>query len=76
MLLFEHILGLSFFMFALFCLTSYNNEFKKWRISLFHNRLKQMQDRWGAIPGTFLHVIAYVLTPVGFGILFLMGLVS
>jgi hypothetical protein len=75
MLFIEHILGFGFFMFALFCLTSYNDEFKKWRVPLFYNRLKQMQDRWGVLPGTCLHVLAYVITPVGFGLLFLMGIV-
>jgi hypothetical protein len=76
MLLLDHVLGFSFFMFAFFCLTSYNNEFKRWRVPLFYNRLKLMQERWGVVPGTILHLLAYVLTPVGFGLLFLFGMVS
>jgi hypothetical protein len=75
MLLVEHFFGFSFLIFALFCLTSYNNEFKRWRVPLFYNRLQQMRERWGVVPGTILHIMAYVLTPMGFGLLFLMGLV-
>jgi hypothetical protein len=34
-----------------------------------------MQERWGKTNGTILHALGYVVAPVGFGILFLLGLV-
>ena len=75
MLIVEHIFGLGFLVVGLVALTSYDDEMKSWRLPLFHRRLKPMQDRWGRIPGTVLHILAYVVTPVGFGMLFLLGMV-
>jgi hypothetical protein len=75
MLILEHLFGLGFLMVGLVAMTSYNDEMANWRLPLFYERLKPMQERWGRIPGTILHFLAYVLTPLGFGLLFLMGLV-
>lgn len=75
MLLLEHIFGLSFFLLALVGTTSYHDQLKQWRLPIFYKRLREMQQRWGLIWGTVLHFLAYVITPVGFGLMFLMGLV-
>jgi hypothetical protein len=75
MLIVEHLFGLGFLLVGLVALTSYNDEMSKWHVSLFYDRLKPMQERWGKLPGTLLHIFSYVITPVGFGLLFLMGMV-
>lgn len=75
MLLVEHVLGFGFLLLGMVALTSYNDEMDQWKFPLFYKPLKPMQERWGKIPGTLLHILIYVLTPVGFGLLFLMGIV-
>jgi hypothetical protein len=74
-LLIEHFVGLGFFMLALVSTTCYHDNLPKLRLPLFYARLKQMQERWGKMGGTLLHFLAYVLTPVFFGLVFLLGLV-
>jgi hypothetical protein len=75
MLLLEHIFGLSFFLLALVSTASYHDQMKQWRLPLFYDRLKPMQERWGVFLGAALHFLAYVLTPIGFGLMFVLGLV-
>jgi hypothetical protein len=74
-LLLENMLGLVFFMVALVSTTCYHNSLPGLRLPLFYNRLKDMQSRWGPVRGALLHVFAYVLTPIFFGVVFLLGLV-
>ncbi|RPI30752.1 MAG: hypothetical protein EHM70_13120 [Chloroflexota bacterium] len=74
-LIVEHLLGMGFLFVAVLSLTSYNEEWHGLRLDYFYKELKPMQNRWGTIPGTVLHLMAYVVAPLGFGLLFLMGFV-
>jgi hypothetical protein len=75
MLLLEHVFGLSFMLLALVSTTCYHGHLKSWRLAVFYERLRDMQSRWGRPAGTILHIFAYVLTPIFFGLTFLLGLV-
>lgn len=71
----EHFLGLGFLCLGLLSLSSYSDDLAGFRIAWFHRELEPMQERWGKTAGTVLHVLGYVIAPIGFGALFLMGLV-
>ena len=75
MVYFENILGLGFLMLGLLSVSSYSNELVDYRIPWFYRELEPMQKRWGKYVGTILHIIGYVVAPVGFGILLLSGMV-
>jgi hypothetical protein len=72
---FQHILGLSFLVLGFLSVSSYTEDLSAFRIRWFYKELKPMQERWGMAAGTALHVMGYVVAPIGFGILFLMGVV-
>ena len=71
----QHILGIGFLAVGLMSVSSYTDELAAFRIPFFFKELGPMQERWGNIPGTILHIVEYVIAPIGFGILFLMGIV-
>jgi hypothetical protein len=71
----EQFLGMGFVVIGLLSVTSYNDSLAGFRINWFHKELRPMQERWGVMTGTVLHILEYVVAPLGFGILFLMGVV-
>jgi hypothetical protein len=71
----EQFLGMGFLVIGLLSVSSYSNSLASFRINFFHKELKPMQERWGVVTGTALHVLEYVVAPLGFGILLLMGVV-
>ena len=72
----EHILGIGFLALGLVSMSSYTDRLGPIRLSFFYKELKPMQERWGITTGTLLHILEYVVVPVGFGLLFIMGLVA
>ena len=73
-LIVNHLLGLGFLCTGAVCLAGYDSR-SGLGIKFIQDDLQTMRSRWGVMPGTVLHVLAYVVAPVGFGILFLMGYV-
>jgi hypothetical protein len=71
----EQILGFGFLMLGLISVSSYTESLAPIRINWFYKELQPMQARWGKQTGTTLHVLGYVVAPIGFGIAFLSGLV-
>jgi hypothetical protein len=71
----EQFLGLGFLMLGFLSVSSYADDLAGFRIPWFYRELEPMQQRWGKNAGTILHVVGYVIAPVGFGILFLSGMV-
>ncbi len=71
----QHFLGIGFLALGLISISSYTEDLSSLRIRWFYKELKPMQDRWGKTTGTILHFLGYVVAPIGFGILFLLGLV-
>ena len=72
----EHILGIGFLVLGLVSMSSYTDSLGGFRLPLFYKELKPMQERWGMLTGTLLHILEYVVIPVGFGLLFILGLVA
>ncbi len=70
-----NIFGLGFLVLGFVSISSYTDELAHFRLPLFYKELKPMQERWGIIPGTILHIMAYTIAPLGFGFLLLMGMV-
>jgi hypothetical protein len=71
----EQFLGLGFLMMGFLSVSSYTDELAGFRIPWFYKELKPMQQRWGRNIGTILHIVGYVVAPLGFGILLLSGMV-
>lgn len=71
-----NIFGLGFLVLGFVSISSYTDELASFRLPLFYKELKPMQNRWGAIPGMVLHILAYTIAPLGFGLLLLMGMVN
>ncbi len=71
----QQFLGVSFLFIACVSISSYTDELSVIRIPLFYKELQPMQQRWGKVPGTILHILSYTIAPLGFGILFLTGVV-
>jgi hypothetical protein len=71
----QQIIGIGFLALGLAGITCYIDSLDVFRIPWFYRELLPMQQRWGKVAGTVLHVLGYVIAPVAFGILFLMGLV-
>lgn len=67
--------GVGFLAIGCISLSSYFNDLASFRISLFYKELRPMQERWGKDVGTALHIVGYVVAPIGFGIAFLTGLI-
>jgi hypothetical protein len=70
-----NIFGLGFLVLGFVSISSYSDDLAHFRLPLFHKELKPMQERWGLVPGTILHIMAYTIAPLGFGLLLLMGMV-
>ena len=71
----QQIIGIGFLALGLASVSCYMDGLDAFRIPWFYRELKPMQERWGKVAGTVLHVVGYVVAPVAFGILFLMGVV-
>jgi hypothetical protein len=71
----QQIIGLGFLALGLVSVSCYTDDLAGFRIPWFYKELRPMQERWGKTTGTVLHILGYVVAPVAFGILFLMGLV-
>ncbi len=69
------ILGLGFIILSMVGVSSYTDDLAMIRLPFFYKELQPMQERWGKEVGTILHIIEYVIIPLGFGLLFLRGLV-
>lgn len=69
------LLGLAFITLGLISVSSYTEDFGGFKLTIFYKELKPMRERWGVIPGTILHIVGYVVAPLGFGLLFLFGFV-
>lgn len=67
--------GFGFLVLGLVSISSYTDDLAGFRLPLFYKELKPMQERWGPIPGTILHIVEYVIVPLGFGLLLMKGLV-
>lgn len=65
--------GLGFLLVGFVGLSSYTEDLASFRFPLFYKQLQPMQERWGKTIGTVLHVIEYVIIPVGFAFFFLTG---
>ncbi|HEX7972881.1 MAG TPA: hypothetical protein VF498_00605 [Anaerolineales bacterium] len=71
----QQFIGIAFLSLGLVSMSSYSESLSGMRLSWFYNELKPMKERWGETTGTILHILEYVVAPIGFGVLFLMGLV-
>jgi hypothetical protein len=71
----EQFLGIGFLFLGLVSISTYSEDLASFRLPWCYRELKPMQARWGKTTGTILHVVGYVVAPVGFGILFLTGMV-
>jgi hypothetical protein len=70
------IFGLGFLVLGFVSISSYSENLASFRLPLFYKELKPMQERWGTVPGTVLHIMSYTIAPLGFGLLLLMGVVG
>ena len=68
-------IGVGFLVLGLVSMSTYSEDLASIRLPWCHKELGPMQERWGKKLGTILHFIEYVFAPIGFGILFLLGLV-
>jgi hypothetical protein len=71
----QDILGVGFLTLGLLSISSYSDALSDFRLNWFHKELKPMQERWGKTAGTIIHILGYVVAPLGFGIIFLTGMV-
>ncbi|NPA77069.1 MAG: hypothetical protein GXN93_04940 [Candidatus Diapherotrites archaeon] len=69
----EQIFGVVFIIIGLLDIAGYIAYLTGIKLPISFWKLKPMQDRWGKIPGTILHFIGYVVVPIIFGILLLLG---
>jgi|YNPBryantNP2012_1023418.scaffolds.fasta_scaffold202739_1 uncharacterized membrane protein YphA (DoxX/SURF4 family) len=69
----EQIFGVAFVIAGLLSAVGYIAYFTGAKLPVSFWKLKPMQDRWGKIPGTLLHFFGYVIVPIVFGILLLLG---
>lgn len=70
-----NIFGLGFLVLGFVSISSYTDDLASFRLPLFYRELRPMCERWGEVPGTILHILAYTIAPFGFGLLLLMGMV-
>ncbi len=68
------IFGFTFLLVGLVGLSSYSEELP-FRFPFFYKELQPMQERWGKAIGTAMHVLAYVVAPLGFAFFFFAGMV-
>lgn len=73
MMIARQFLGAGFLLLGTLGLSSYSKELARFRVPFFYNELRPMRERWGNVTGTILHILEYVIIPVGFGLLFLIG---
>jgi hypothetical protein len=69
----EQIFGLAFIVLGLISVAGYIVYFAGAKLPVLFWKLKPMQDRWGKIPGTIMHFLGYVIVPIVFGVLLLLG---
>ncbi len=74
-MLLNSIFGIGFLALGMISVTSYSDELAAFRLPLFYRELKPMKERWGETIGTALHVLEYVVVPLGFAVLFFLGYV-
>ncbi len=67
--------GIGFFVLGLVSISSYTDDLASIRLPFFYKELHPMQERWGIIPGTILHIVEYVVIPLGLGLLLMKGLI-
>ncbi len=67
--------GIVFLMVGLVGLSSYTDDLAPFRFPFFYKQLQPMQERWGKTLGTVLHIVEYVVIPLGFAFFFLAGMV-
>jgi len=70
---FERLFGIIFLIIGALSLIGYITYLTGTNLPISFWKLKPMQDRWGKIPGTILHFLSYVIVPIVFGILLLLG---
>jgi len=70
---FEQIIGIVLLVLGLLSIVAYIAYFAGVKLPISFWKLKPMQDRFGKIPGTFLHFLSYVIAPIVFGILLILG---
>ncbi len=69
----EQIFGIVFLVLGFLSLGAYIAHFAGAKLPVSFWKLKPMQDRWGKIPGTILHFTGYVVVPIVFGAVLLLG---
>ena len=69
----KQIFGIVFLALGFLNLGAYIAHFVGVKLPVSFWKLKPMQDRWGKIPGTLLHFTSYVIGPIVFGTLLLLG---
>ncbi len=67
------LMGILFLMVGFVGLSSYTDDLAPFRLPFFYMQLQPMRERWGKNLGTILHVVEYVIIPLGFAFLFLTG---
>ncbi len=74
-MLLNQIFGIGFLVLGMVSISSYTENLAPFRLPLFYRELQPMKERWGHTLGTIIHVLEYVIVPLGFSLFFLMGMV-
>lgn len=69
---FGQYLGMVFIFIGIVGTSSYTDLWN-FRIPLFYKELEPMKQRWGNLTGVIMHVIQYVMIPLGIGLLLVKG---
>ena len=69
----DQIFGFVFLFLGFLDLLIYIAHFAGVKLPLSFWKLKPMQERWGKVPGTILHFTGYVIVPIVFGAMLLLG---
>lgn len=70
---FEQIFGIFCLVIGFLSIVSYIGHFTGMKLPVSFWKLKPMQERWGKVPGTIVHFIAYVIVPIVVGVFLLLG---
>ena len=69
----NHLLGGFAIAVGLLCLVAHLAATLGWKFPLTFRKLEPMRQRLGFWPGTIIHLAAYVVAPIVFGVIILTG---
>ena len=69
----EQVFGVVFLAMSAVSVVAYIGHFTGTKLPVWFWKLRPMQERWGAVLGTVMHFISYVVAPIVFGLALWLG---